>query len=224
MKKRKSIIYCISVVMVLVMTLLAGCGSKGGTLLGSWESDIDIADSIKQSMEQTDGEMAKDAVTEEMLEYINIDSCYIKLIYTFNDDGTYKSYVDEEKAKESIESVKDNVASGIRKYLEDYIKSSGLSISVDELLEQSGISIDELVNEAFGDENIQSIIDSAASEGKYEARDGKLYMSESLDEEIDENKYETYELSSNKLKIIDGFEDDGEGMDIYPVTFSRISK
>lgn len=49
------------------------------------------------------------------------------------------------------------------------------------MLEQSGISIDELVNEAFGDENIQSIIDSAASEGKYEARDGKLHMSESLD-------------------------------------------
>ena len=65
------------------------------------------------------------------------------------------------------------------------------------------------------------------SEGIFKAENGKLYRSVGLDDEIDENKYDTYEISENKLKLIEPFGEDAEnadvGMDLYPATFKRVS-
>lgn len=211
MKKKINII--LSMIMIFAMVILAGCsGSKEEQIIGSWETTIDATEIMKQAVSD-----------KEMSEYIDFGECSLKMVYTFNEDGTYKAAPDEAATKEIFSNIKETYIAGITKYFEDQIAESSLSISVDELMAESGTSIDELAEKALGDEAVKKIIDSSTVEGKYEVKDGKLYTTESMDEDIDENKYETYEMSKDELKILESIGDDnGENGIDYPIIFNRI--
>ena len=211
MKKKINII--LSMMMIFTMVILAGCsGSKEEQIIGSWETTIDATEIMKQAVSD-----------KEMSEYIDFGECSLKMVYTFNEDGTYKAAPDEAATKEIFSNIKETYIAGITKYFEDQIAESSLSISVDELMAESGTSIDELAEKALGDEAVKKIIDSSTVEGKYEVKDGKLYTAESMDADIDENKYETYELSKDELKILDSTGDNnGENGIDYPIIFNRI--
>lgn len=211
MKKKINII--LSMIMIFTMVILAGCsGSKEEQIIGSWETTIDATEIMKQAVSD-----------KEMSEYIDFGECSLKMVYTFNEDGTYKAAPDEAATKEIFSNIKETYIAGITKYFEVQIAESSLSISVDELMAESGTSIDELAEKALGDEAVKKIIDSSTVEGKYEVKDGKLYTTESMDEDIDENKYETYELSKDELKILESIGDDnGENGIDYPIIFNRI--
>lgn len=211
MKKKINII--LSMIMIFTMVILAGCsGSKGAQIIGSWETTIDATEIMKQAVSD-----------EEMSEYIDFGDCNLKMVYTFNEDGTYKATPDEAATKETFSNMKETYINGITKYFEAQIAKSSLSVSVEELMAESGTSIDELAEKALGDEAVKNLIDSSTVEGKYEVKDGKLYTTESMDEDIDENKYETYEMSKDELKILESIGDDnGENGIDYPIIFNRI--
>jgi len=97
-------------------------------------------------------------------------------------------------------------------------------MTVDEMLQMSGTTFDALVEEAFGDAMLNEMISEFETEGKYKVEDGKLYMSEDLDSEIDEEVYETYEFSGDEFKLLESFgdEDAEEFKDLYPIVFKKL--
>ena len=213
MKKNMSIILSVLLVLALMLSL-TGCGEQK-KFVGSWEATIDLTDFINQGI----------AEDEEMAEYLEMEEFALVMKVTFKEDGTYKMYVDEKSAEKAFESAKKDFKQGMNEYFEDYIDSTGLGLTVDEVLESSGVDMDSLVEEAFGEELYNSLVKEMASEGKFEAKDGKLYLSDGLDNDIDEDEYDTYEISNNELKLIESFGDDEEDSierDLYPMTFKKV--
>jgi hypothetical protein len=97
------------------------------------------------------------------------------------------------------------------------------------LLEASEVDLDELVEEALGKKVMDEMVDSMTDEGNFEVKDGKLFMSDGLDYEIDEEVYETYELNGDELKLIESVGGDDEedlkdlADELYPMVFERVN-
>lgn len=213
MKKVYQLILSVLVVFALILSL-TGCDEQK-KFVGSWETTIDMTDFINQEI--TDD--------EEMAEYLKIEEFELVLKMTFKEDGTYKAFIDENELEKTLVLVKEDFKEGMNKYFEDYIDSMGLGLTVDEVFEASGVSMDSLVEEAFGDELYGSLTDELASEGNFKVKDGKLYLSDGLDNDIDEDEYDTYEILKDELKLIESFGDDEEDlekMDVYPMTFKKV--
>lgn len=190
--------------------------SEQDKFIGSWEITLDMADELNAGMSDEDDELA---------EYLKIEELNVSMILTFKNDGTYKMYIDEEKVKKSFESVGDDIKEGLNEYVEDLIRNEGLDYTVDEYMELLGTDIDSLMETIWGDNMYSDLfIEVEASKGNFKAEDGKLYMSDGLDYEVDENEYNTYEISENKLKLIKPFgEYADEIIDFYPLTFKRVN-
>ena len=165
---------------------------------------------------------------EDMKEYIDLDSFEIRLVMEFSKDGTYKQYLNESALEDTLSNAKDAFKSGLTDYFEDYIDSLNLNITVEELLDASEVDLDELMEEAFGDKFVEEISKELESEGNFEVKDGKLFMSDGLDYDVEEDKYQVYEFDGDDLKIIEevGFEDDEERDDVleklYPMVFKKL--
>lgn len=205
------------VVLAIVLLVVAVYVSTADerALVGEWKATVDMTDYLQEEMSQL----------PEFGSYMEISEFTFVVYYNFNEDFTYTTSVDEDSVNTAIESVKDDLKNAIYAYAEDSIRQNGLNISPEALFALSGTSIDEIVEEAFSTESIESIADEFFNEGNFEAGDGKLYMSDGYDYAVDPNSYETYELSDNQLVLTSGVdpEFDEEDLAAYPITFEKVT-
>lgn len=144
---------------------------------------------------------------------------------TFREDGTYSMTVDKEKLNASIEQLKQVLSAGLTRYMQDLIDASGTEITVEELMNTLGISVDTLLADAINDEVINALIAECTFEGNFNAKDGKLFTSAGKEFGIDENFYETYEVTEDTLtllSIVSGEESSRLDETLYPITLKRI--
>lgn len=217
MKKCLSIALCLGLVLTMLF-MFTGCNEQK-KFVGKWESEIDMTDFINEGM----------GLDDEMAEYVAIEDFEIVMQLIFNSDGTYKRTVDENSLEDTLEDAKEDLKDGMMDYFKAYLKESGLNMTVDELLEASEVDLDELVEEALGKKVMDEMVDSMTDEGNFEVKDGKLFMSDGLDYEIDEEVYETYELNGDELKLIEAVGGDDEedlkdlADELYPMVFERVN-
>ena len=217
MKKCLSIALCLGLVLTMLF-MFTGCNEQK-KFVGKWESEIDMTDVINEGM----------GLDDEMAEYVAIEDFEIVMQLIFNSDGTYKRTVDENSLEDTLEDAKEDLKDGMMDYFKAYLKESGLNMTVDELLEASEVDLDELVEEALGKKVMDEMVDSMTDEGNFEVKDGKLFMSDGLDYEIDEEVYETYELNGDELKLIESVGGDDEedlkdlADELYPMVFERVN-
>lgn len=190
MKKRTALLMCICLSFALLLT---GCG--GGdkdALVGEWESAVDMTDMLNDMF-------TSDPSTSEMAEYLKVDSYVLNLTFTFNSDGTYKIAIDRDALQQTSEALLNTMKDGMTRYLEDAIEESGLDVTVEDLLD--GTDLDSM----FNMDELLSAFDAVESEGTYEAKDGKLYLTNKADDSVD---LETYEMiSDTEMKLINDTED-----------------
>ena len=208
MKKRIALL--LSFVLVLSLALCA-CGGKKDTIVGTWKTNIDLAEAFNEEM-----------AAAGMGDFINIESFNLPLVMTFNEDGTGSMTVDQEAMTASIDKLAADLTAGLEAYFTEYFASMGLEIDLDEALAASGMSMDDLVDEMKAEFAGEDAFAEFTNEFKYKAEDGKLYMSEDLDSEISE-VYNTYELKGNTLTLDIGTEELDEEMAkyLFPMTLTR---
>ncbi|MGM9550042.1 MAG: hypothetical protein ACI3V5_09395 [Faecousia sp.] len=203
----------ISVIVVLVMAAaLAGCSDARSEVLGTWKADVNLAEFINQEMAAAD---------ESVAEYLSVDSFYLTMVLDFKENNTYSISLDESNLDATMEKFKQDVRSGMERYLVDMMADMGLEMTVDEIMEASGTSMEELLEQACTDEMMQQIVDSAKSEGKFKVKDGKMYLSAGLDYEVDESIYGNYIIDGGKLTLVDYSGEEDEFLGLYPLTFTK---
>lgn len=211
MKKR-----IVSVVLMLAMLLaLTACGSGDeAKLVGKWKCEMDLAEQINEEM----------GLDEEMAQYLNFDSFEIVVYMEFTKDGTYSMYADKDVLEATMDEVLEDFADGMAEYLEAAIlEQTGLEMSADEILAASGITMDDMMAQAFPEDMVDEIADGMKQEGKFEAKDGKLFTSAGLEYNVDPAVYETYELSGSTLTVTGYVGDDADEIfSVYPLTFSKV--
>lgn len=205
MKKR---ILSVLVASVLLLTMLTACGSKTDkALLGKWVCEMDFGSYLNEGL----------ASEPEVAQYMMIDDFILEVELYLNQDGTYRMTADTTANKASYEEVKSELADGMEAYMSAI--AAEYEITLEDLLAASETSIEEMIEESFGDAMYYEIIGEMESEGKFEAADGKLFMSDGLNYDIDKNVYETYTLNGNTLTITGDSEGSNDGM--YPMEFKR---
>ena len=210
MKKRIALL--LSFVLVLSLALCACGGGKKATIVGTWKTNIDLAEAFNEEM-----------AASGMGDFINIESFNLPLVMTFNEDGTGSMTVDQAAMTETIDKLAADLTAGLEAYFTEYFASMGLEIDLDEALAASGLSMDELVEEMKAEFAGEDAFAEFTNEFKYKAEEGKLYMSEDLDSEISTDTYNTYELKGNALTLDIGNEDLDEEMAkyLFPMNLTR---
>ena len=171
MKKRIALL--LSFVLVLSLALCACGGGKKDTIVGTWKANIDLAEAFNEEM-----------AAAGMGDFINIESFNLPLVMTFNEDGTGSMTVDQAAMTETIDKLAADLTAGLEAYFTEYFASMGLEIDLDEALAASGMSMDDLVEEMKAEFAGEDAFAEFTNEFKYKAEDGKLYMSEDLESEI----------------------------------------
>lgn len=208
MKKRIALL--LSFVLVLSLALCA-CGGKE-TVVGTWKTNIDMADMLNQEMEAAG-----------MGEYINIESFNVPLVMEFKEDGTGSMTVDQDGMNETVDKLAEDMTTGLEAYFTDYFASMGLEIDLDEALAASGMSMDDLVEEMKAEFASEEAFAEFTTEFNYKAEDGKLYISDDLETEIG-TTYNTYELNGDTLTLEQGNEelDEEAAKYLFPMVLTRV--
>lgn len=212
---KKTLAIVLSMVMLLALTL-TGCSSEKDELIGTWMGSIDITDYMNEAFAENDPLVA---------EYLQISNFTIRYYLIFNEDDTCALEVDESSLEESFNQMLVEIEEGLRRYLEDEIAAMGVDMTVDEVMELSGTSLDQLMAESFSPDIYKDMVEEMESQGNYKVKDGKLMMSESLSTQPDSSVYELYSLAGNTLTIDKGNSSmDGDMEDlIYPMVLQKVS-
>ena len=209
MKKRIALL--LSFVLVLSLALCACGGEKKTTIVGTWKANIELAEAFNEEM-----------AAAGMGDFINIESFNLPLVMEFKEDGTGSMTVDQEAMTATVDKLAQDLTAGLEAYFTEYFASMGLEIDLNEALAASGMSMDDLVDELKAEFVSEDAFAEFTNEFKYKAEDGKLYMSEDLDSEIDMEVYNTYKLEGSTLTLDAGNEELEEGMEfLFPMTLTR---
>ncbi len=190
----------IAIAAAAVLTFVGG--TEESKFYGKWSCKFDITDQLNEAF----------AETPEIADYIKIDEFYATINLEFNKDGTYKMAHDRDQAKEVLSAYETALKDGLTNWLNDYIVSTieeyELGISVEEFMELSGIDIDEMLAEAFDEEEMLEYFADLDSEGNFKAEEGKLYLSDGLDYDIDPEVYDNYEFNGKDEFALSSDDDD----------------
>lgn len=213
MKKVLSILMVLALC-VAMLTMFAGCGSEADKLVGTWKAEVDMTDMINEEL----------AADPALAEYFNISSFCVIMTMTFNEDGTYSTGIDADSVSAAMLGLVTDMERGIYAMFEAEIEASGLDMAVEELLELSGVSMEDLLSElTYGLESgmVDEIVSEAAMSGNFEVKGDKLFLSDGLDYAVDPAVYEVFTLEGDTLTLVEnvGAEDDSFGL--YPVVFTR---
>ena len=210
MKKRIALL--LSFVLVLSLALCACGEKKEPTVVGTWKADINLAEAFNQEMEAAD-----------MGEFINVESFNLPLILELKEDGTGAMRVDADAMTATMERLAADLTAGLEAYFVEMYASMGLEVDIDQLLAESGISMEDLVSEMTASFSGEEAFAEFTTEFNYKAEDGKLYMSEDLETEIDIAVYNTYTLDGDTMTLEVGTEQLDEEMAQYmfPMTLTR---
>lgn len=212
MKKR-----LIAAFLTLVMLLsLTGCGNDQKALIGRWVADVDCTQALEDEITSS--------MDEDMLPYFKLSSFTMKMVFTCNEDGTYTMAVDEGSLQKTAEIFRRDLTDMMEAYLNDVVEAQG--VSMDDFLSILGVSVEELLDEMLSDEDmdemVQDMADSIYSTGKYLAKDGKLYLTDSTSSNMEEGIYDEYVLKNDVLVLVTSTVDmDPMVASLYPMTFHK---
>lgn len=160
-----------------------------GTILGTWKMECDFSEAVMSS-----ADLGEDFADFEAPLVINI-------MFDFNEDGTYRLYVDEDSFRESFNGWVDALLAYTADVMYDMFEDMGLSRSeADEMIEEVyGMTLEEYIKEMAIEEGmVEEMLESMDMRGVYRTEDDRLYMGE---EEINEYQYDLFHFEENKLII-----------------------
>lgn len=237
----------LALLLVLAMVLsLAACGSAKSDIIGTWQGRIDMTEAVasesidegvKELLASMDYEMELSSVSDYVSSFDPL------CVYVFNEDGSYAITMDETSLRDELEEYKAGLTEYFRQFFFELLSQTLVElnlaeqVSSEEALEAlMGVSLDEAISEAVGmelrdfvsqivDEEMGTAGEIAAefkSEGKYKAKDGKLWLSAGLEYNVDPEMYEHYSISGSTLTIEEGtVSQDEEFARLYPLVFEK---
>lgn len=208
---------------LLVLALLAGCGAGGGaaesepeaTIVGTWAADVDMTDLLNDIL----------AEEEEIGPFLTLRSFSLRLLADFKEDGTYTMAGDPEAAQAAMDGLKEDMKTALQGYFEKKLEDEGMDMTVDDLLQAAGMTLDDVIDEMDDTFSADDLLSGLTGEGKYSLDGDKLFLSDSLDEDIDPDTYQTITLEADTLTLTGSSEEEEDeeetALSLYPIVFQR---
>lgn len=206
---RKALALLLSV--LLLAGLLTGCGGDE-EIVGVWEMELDLADFINE-------ELSDAGLSDAM----RLSSFAVVMDFEFRSDGTYAVELDHDAFARTVDAMKEEMRTGFARYVEDMIADQGMDVTVDDYFAAAGTTLDEALDGVFDAERLAGVEDEMSNEGSYETRDGKLYLSDGLDRQVDPEVYYTYSIQGDAMSFLSSVGDaDEELTEYFPLELKRI--
>ena len=210
---KKSIAMLLSIVLALSVVLCACGGEKKENLVGTWKGTVELAGMVNEEITAAD---------ETMGEYMKVESFALPMILELKEDGTCSLSVDAEGVKTVGDKLAEELAVGLEAYFVAVLAEQGLEMDIDEALALMGISMDDLIAEMKAEFTSEEMLEAFSASCKYKAEEGKLYMSEDLETEIDLTDYNTYTLQGDTLTLEAGTQSDEDfAQYLFPMVLTR---
>ena len=192
------------------------------------------------NIEGEPGSYAADEGEPRVGDYLPTEENSLILVTEFNEDGTYRRYIEEENYVQILELYTDGFAEYSEEMLlfayKDTASEYGEEISSKEELESFlGESWEEIVLSAFECSSkeqaymmLEPVIGRAVfevmeSEGNYKAEGGKLWLWEKSSQEADPLKYRIFETEGDVLRITGGNNLSMDEFENMPYELEKIS-
>ena len=180
-------------------------------LYGTWGADFDLSGAIESELGSD-----FDGFHEEF---------NITLLMDFNEDGTFKMYVDEETLTETFNAYIESLAAFGTEILYKELTGEGYSRKeINSVIKQEyGMGFEEyMLSELQKSVNIKDLVDDIETTGVYEVKGNKLYMDEVA---VSSFSYDLFTIDGDVLTIDSAIDVDSvelfEDFD-YPYVFNRI--
>ena len=196
---KKAICVFVSVVLLLSLSCsLSACKNDTDDITGSWVAAIDYAEAINAGISSVDGAAL-------MKDYFQVDHFILTTTFTFMENGTYRITYDEDSIANAVQDMKKDLKNGFNRYLADQIRLQGLQMTVAEYLAAQHLSLDSLINSIFTKQVTDDLLSSIAEKttGNYLVKDGKIFLTNDINQEISEDSYDNYELRDNTLVLLE---------------------
>lgn len=213
----------LALVLVMIVALFAGCASSGSEskltdqekLVGTWKGDMDLTEAMMEEL-------------GEGVEGFELDEFKVTVVFDFTAEGTYTMELDEESVEKAFEGLIKGMEGFMKTMMEAQAQELGMSL--EDLLAASGMTMEDMMSmiteELEGQDLVGELVKEAKTEGKFKAEAGKLFRSEEKDEEIDEEKYDTYTLEGEVLTLTGtvGEEEEEEMMEmVFPIVLNKVA-
>lgn len=196
---------------MMLMAALSGCGREN-RVVGVWRTEVELSDAINAALE-----------AEELGEFLEVSTFPVRLEFTFNENGTYACQADEERFAETVENMKEELTEGFTRYTRHLVTETGREMEVAEVFEALGVSLDEMLDEAFELEKLTGL--SAGEEaGRYEIRGDRLYFSKSVDGEVEWESWDEFWVEGDRMTFLScqGTPNAAFAAEEYPVVFEKV--
>ena len=185
--------------------------SNAAELYGTWESTFDLSSAIESELGSD-----FDGFHEEF---------GITLMMDFNEDGTFKMYVDEAALTDSFNTYIESLAVfGAEVIYEEFISSGYSRKEINSVFKQEyGMGIEEyMLSELQGSVDVEDLVADIETTGVYEVKGNRLYMDEIA---VSSYVYDLFTIEGDVLTI--EASGDVESMEIfedfnYPYVFNRV--
>ncbi len=180
-------------------------------LYGTWETSFDFSDMIEEELGSD-----FDGFHEEF---------GITLLIDFNEDGTFKMYVDEDALTDAFNSYIERLAAfGTELIYKEFTDGGYSRKEINSVFRQEyGMGIEEyMLSELQDSVDIKELVESAETTGVYEVKGNKLYMDEFA---VSSYEYDLFTIEGDVLTIDASEEVDPMGIFedfYYPYVFNRI--
>lgn len=185
MKKLKKI-SALLLVFVLVLAF-AACGKSDMSAVGTWSVKMDLSAAMKEELGS---------------EFSDFDAPFSFTVYLdFNEDGSYKMYVDEKETEEDMNVFMTALADFFTEYLYTLVAAEGVDRATAQaaLEAQFGMSVNDYALKTIKESiDMSALAESLVQEGVYEIKGGKLYMG--IDK-IDKRIYDLITIEGDKMTL-----------------------
>ena len=194
---------------------IAIAGTATESIVGTWTGTVDITDYLTDTMTAADASMAT---------YFTFSDLVMDMTMSFTAEGTCSMEFDQEGMETLINKMLEQMRPGLEKMMTEAIAAEGLDMSLEEFLEMAGISLDDLLAEVADAALSADVLEDMNQSGNYQAKDGRLWISDDLDSEIDEDDWQVYTIENGTLTIdlADG-DTDVETAFLFPLTLTRVN-
>lgn len=210
-------ICALSLVLVLILSLFAGCGKN--PLIGKWEGKADITEAVVTAM--------KNELGDEL--DFDPDPIYVYGTLTLNEDGTYSFEFDEDKTTESMVNMIDGMKNVLKEAVYQAFEAEGISREdADAAIEaNAGMSMDDYLETNMDGLKDEIDLDLAENNevGTFESKDTSL----TLHPEDGSDETMTFKLDGSKLTLtfdvdqLDLDDDIFDGIDKLEFVFDRVN-
>lgn len=181
------------------------------SIVGVWVGSIDMADALNEIM-----------VANDLGDYMVFSGVVLDLTMTFTADGVCTMEVDPDSAEAAMDTLYDQMKSGMIKMLEDLLEAYEIDMTVEDYLAASGYTIDSLMEDSLGDTLTVDTLLDIGSDGYYTVDGSLLYLSTKQNDEMDEEEANPFTIVDGVLSISVSEEDSGDYTDmIFPLVLTR---